>query len=108
MFSFMKKIFIAFSSFSGSLASMANTTNFATCILLNYQPWMTRPTLIDLNSDEYNEGLRYYPFIVNLDRCNGSYNILDDPSGRIRVVNETINIKLNIFNMITRINESEH
>ena len=31
---------------------------------------MTRPTLIDLNPDENNQGLRYYPFMVNLDKCN--------------------------------------
>ena len=43
---------------------------------------MTRPAPIDLNSDEYNQELRYYPFMVNLDRCNGSCNTLDDPSER--------------------------
>ena len=31
---------------------------------------MARPTLIDLNPDEYNQGLRCYPFMVNLDMCN--------------------------------------
>ena len=43
---------------------------------------MTRPTLIDLNSDKYTQGLRYYPFVVNLDRSNGSCNTLDDPSNK--------------------------
>ena len=42
-----------------------------------------RPTLIGLNSDEHNQGFRCYPFKVNLDRCNGSCNTLDDPSDRI-------------------------
>ena len=28
---------------------------------------MTGPTLTDLNFVEYNEGLHYYPFTVNLD-----------------------------------------
>ena len=41
---------------------------------------MTRPYLSDLNPDEYNHGLPYYPFMVNLDRWNGSCNLLDDPS----------------------------
>ena len=31
---------------------------------------MTRPTLVDLNSDQYNQGLHYYFFIGNLDRYN--------------------------------------
>ena len=30
---------------------------------------MTRPTLIDLNPDKYNQELRCYPFMVKLDRC---------------------------------------
>lgn len=46
---------------------------------------MTRPTLIDSNPDEYNQGLHCYPFIVNLDRWNGSCNTLDDPPHRICV-----------------------
>ena len=35
---------------------------------------MTRPTLIDLNPTE----LVYYPFIVSLNRCNGSCNTVGD------------------------------
>ena len=38
---------------------------------------MARPTLIDLTPDEYNQGLSYCPFIVNLERCNGRFSILD-------------------------------
>ena len=37
---------------------------------------MTRPTLIDLNLDEYDQRLHYYPFMFNIDRCNGSCNTL--------------------------------
>ena len=33
---------------------------------------MIRPTLIDLNSIE----LKYYPFMINLNKCNGSCNVL--------------------------------
>ena len=50
---------------------------------------MTRTTLIDFNPDENSQGLRYYPFMVNLDRCTESCNTLDDPSGRICVPNKT-------------------
>ena len=50
---------------------------------------MTRPTLLDLNLDEYNQRLCYYPFMVDLNRCNVSCNTLNDPSGRIYVPNET-------------------
>ena len=36
-------------------------------------------SLIDLNFDKYNQGLCYYKFKVNLDKCNGSCNTLDIP-----------------------------
>ena len=48
------------------------------CILVNNQPYMVRPTLIDLNPDE----LRNYPFI-SLDKCGRSCNTVEDPFGRI-------------------------
>ena len=73
MFRLIKQEFIALLSSIGSLPSMANVFNFTPCIYLNNQPCMTTTILIDLNLDEYNEGLCYYPFIVNLDRCNGNY-----------------------------------
>ena len=86
---------------------MANVPNFTTCTSLNNQLCITRPTLIDLNSDEYNQGLRYYSFIINLNRCNGSCNALDKPSSRMCIANKTKDINLNVFNMITKINESK-
>ena len=66
MFRLIKQEFIALLSFSGSLTTIANISNFKTCISLNNQPLMTRLTLIDLNSDEYNQGLCYYQFAVIL------------------------------------------
>ena len=50
---------------------MANVSNFTIFISLNNHPCKTRPTLIDLNLDEF-QGFCYYPSMVNLDRCNGS------------------------------------
>ena len=48
---------------------MANVSNSTTCLSLNNHPCMTRPNLIHLNPDEYNQELRYHPFMVNLNRC---------------------------------------
>ena len=36
---------------------------------------------VDLNPDE----LCYYPYMVSLGRCNGSYNALNDQSDRLYV-----------------------
>ena len=68
---------------------------------------MARPTLQDLDPDEYNAGLHYYPFIVNFYRFNGSYNILDGPSDGIYLPNKTEDVTLIVLDMIPRINESK-
>ena len=105
MFRFIEEVYITISSFSGWLPSVANAPNSTTCISSNNQLCMTRPTLIDLNPDENNQGLRYYQFIVNLDRCNGICNTPDEPSSRMRIANKTEDINLNVFNIITKKNE---
>ena len=66
---------------------------------------MTQPTLINLHPNEYTQGLRYYPFAVNLGKCSGNCNTFDDLSNRVCVSNKTKNLNLNVFNIITRINE---
>lgn len=59
---------------------MVNDSNFTTYISLSNQPCIT--TLVDLSPDEYYQGLRYYPFMVNADRCIGSCNTLHDSCSR--------------------------
>ena len=66
---------------------------------------MTQPTLIDLHPIEYIEELRCYPFVVNLDRCIGSCNTLNDLSNKLCVPNKTAGLNLSVFNMITGLNE---
>ena len=79
---------------------MANVSNLTTCRSLNNQPFMAIPTLLDLNLDKFNQGLRYYPFMAKLDICNRSCNTFDYPSGRICVRNKTENLNIKVFNMI--------
>ena len=47
---------------------------------------MVRPTLIDLNSVKF----KYYPLMISLDKCTGSYIVL---SPKICVLKETKNIR---------------
>ena len=69
-------MFIVLLSFTESLAIK--------CVSLNDEPYMVRPTLIDLNHVE----LKYYPFMTSLDKCSGSCNVLSPkicaPKGRKR------------------------
>ena len=55
--------------FSKSSSSIASTPDHVKCISLNTQQRLSQFTLINLHSNENIEGLRYYPFAVNLERC---------------------------------------
>ena len=68
---------------------------------MNNQPCIVGPTLADLNPNE----LHYYPCIISLDSCGGSYNTLEDLFSRICVSNKTEGVNLKVFNMIKGINE---
>ena len=59
---------------------------------------MVRPTPLDLNPVE----LKYYPFMISLDKCSGSCNVL---SPKMCIPKETKDINIKAFNMITNTNE---
>ena len=65
---------------------------------------MTRPSLIDLNLDEHNQGLRYYSFVIKLDRYNGTCNTLDFSSGWIFAANEKEDLNLDVFDKLRNVN----
>ena len=54
---------------------------------------MVRPTLIDLNPVE----LTYYPFMIILDKCNGSGNVAHDLSTK-SVLRKTKYVNVKVFN----------
>ena len=60
---------------------------------------MIRPTLIDLNHVE----LKYYPFMISLDKYTGNCNVL---SPKICVPKETKDINVKAFNTIANKNEA--
>ena len=64
MFSVIKQLFIVLLSFSSSLATK--------CVSLNDEPCVLRPTLIHLSPVE----VKYYPFMINSYKSNGSCNVL--------------------------------
>ena len=66
-------------SFGESLAS--NSKGHIKCVSLDNLTYQTRPTLVNTNS---NERL-YYPFTVNINKCGGSCNTIDDPYAQVCV-----------------------
>ena len=59
---------------------------------------MVRPTLIDMNPNEF----KYYPCMISLNKCTGSCNAL---SPKICVPKEVKDINVKAFNMITNKDE---
>ena len=72
MLSFIKQVFIVLLGFIESLAHVAKISDQTKCLSLNDEPCMVRPILTDLNSVE----VKYYLFMISLDKCTGSFNIL--------------------------------
>ena len=84
MFSLIKQVFNLLLNLSESLATK--------CLFFSNEPCMVRPTLIDLNPVE----LKYYPFMISLNKCTGSCNVL---SPKICVPKETKDINVKAFNI---------
>ena len=57
---------------------MVNASTHAKCLSLTNQKFTTQTTLNKLHPNEYTQGLRYCTFAVNLNRCVGSCNTLND------------------------------
>ena len=76
------------------LSSLARVADPQKCLFLNDEPCMVRPTPIDMNPDE----LKYYSFMISLNKCTGSCNVL---SAKICVPKETEVSYVKAFNMIT-------
>ena len=99
MFGLIEKIFI------GLLTGLVNGSNNTNCVWLNNQKCMTQPTLINLNPNECSQKFHYYAFSVNLDRCVGSCNTLNELSNKLCVPNRTEDLNPSVFNMIIGINK---
>ena len=87
------------------MTSLVKRSTHTKCVYLSNQKCTDQPTLINLHPNEYSQGLRYYTFAFNLDRCVGSCKTLNDLSNKLCVSNKIEELNLSFFNMITGINE---
>ena len=62
----------------GLLVGLVNGSNHTKCVSLSNQEHMIQSTLINLYPNEYNQEFQCFPFLVELDRCLGSWNTLND------------------------------
>ena len=94
----IKKSFVILSTI------IVSTSIHIKCMSLSNQKYMTQPTLINSHPNGYSQELL---FAVNQGRCAGSWNTLDDLSSKVCVPNETKDLNLHAFNMITGISNQK-
>ena len=61
-----------------------------------------RSKIININSNN----TMFYPFSVKINKCSGNYNNINDPCARICVPDVIKNLNVEVFNLITRTNET--
>ena len=96
-----KCFFTAITFFSSSVL----TVNSLECVSMNNQECKIRPEIINLNS---NEPL-FYPYSINMNKCKGSCNTINDPYAKKICVPDNIkNANVKVFNLMSRANEARH
>ena len=88
------------------LTTIVSASNQTKCVSLSNKNCMTRHTFINLHPNKYSQQSRYYPFVVNLNRCIGSCNTLGNLSRIVCFPNEREDLNLLAFYMLTGVNES--
>ena len=96
-----QNFFLLYLSFSGSSSGVVKFSDHTKYISLKTESCLARTVLTDINLNEFH----YYSCMTSLDRCNGSCNTLDALSSKVQVSNKREDVNLNVFHMITGINE---
>ena len=84
----------------GNLSSV----NSLECISLKNQECKVRPEIVNINS---NDPI-LYPFNIKINKCNGNCNNINDPYAKICVPDIIKNLNANVFNLMSRNNETRH
>ena len=76
--------------------------NALECLSVINRKCMPRPKILDLN-EGVGEAL-FYPYNVQVNKCSGSCNALEDPMARLCVPNIIKNVNMNVYNFLMRLN----
>ena len=100
MFRFIeKKIFFG----SLFLSNLVSTTPLSS-ILVNSYACKVRPEIINVNNNEPV----FYPFSIKTSKCSGSCDNIKDPYAKIYVHDAVKDLKVKVFNLMSRTNETRH
>ena len=84
--------------FSCNLPSVTSLS----CISMNNQACKVRPEIVNVN----NNDPVFYPFSIKTSKCSGSCNTINDPYAKICVPDAVKDLKLKVFNLMSRTDET--
>ena len=76
------------------------------CVSVVNQKCMPRPKTLDVN-EGVGEAL-FYPYNVLVNKCSGSYNMLDNPMAKMCIPNIIKRINMKVYNFLMRLNETRN
>ena len=88
-----------------SLFSIIKTKSLEYVSVVN-QKCKSRPEILDVN-EGVGEAL-FYPYIVLVNKCSGSCNMLDDPMAKVCVPNIIKRVNMKVYNFLMRRNETRN
>ena len=76
------------------------------CVSVFNQKCMPRPKILDVN-EGIGEAL-FYPYNVQVNKCSGSCNMLDNLMAKLCVPNVIKGVNMQVYNFLMRLNESRN
>ena len=106
MFEFIKTFFVVTMFFFSCNTLNAIPLNAVPveCVSMNNQECRIRPETINTDS---NEPI-FYPYSIKVNKCNGSWNIINDPYAKLCVNDVVNNTNVKVFNLMSITNEIRH
>ena len=74
------------------------------CVSMNDQECRIRPKTIKINNNEPS----FYHYTIEINKCSGSCNNINDPDVKLCVPDVTKNINVKVFNLVSRTNATKH
>ena len=96
IFKLIKKVFFL------GLTILSNFTNALDCISMKNRECKVRSEIININSNNP----MFYPFSVKINKCSDNCNNINDPYARICVPDTTKDLKVKVFNLMSKTNET--
>ena len=89
MLRYIKKRFFTVIIFFSSNVLNVNSLNY---VSMNNQEYKIRPKIINLNTNEP----MFYPYIIKINKCKGSFNTINDPYSKICVPDKIKNTNVKV------------